>query len=118
MLQAAVNAAKLEQQQANEVKRMSNPDPYTQQAPAPVVVPTKRKPLLAPRTPRSIVMIAVVGLIASAVGAVFALAWDVVIRGGDTAALVSISSIAVGALATIGGGVATRSNGSDRPPNQ
>lgn len=89
------------------------PDVYNQ-----TVVQPRRKPQAPPKTPRSIVMLAVLGLISAVIASVAALAYDVIVRGGDTAALVSIASIAVGALASIGGGVAVQKGQNDRPPNQ
>ena len=52
---------------------------------------------------KPVVVLATLGLVATAIACVVALAYDVVVRGGDTAALVSVASIAVGALATLAG---------------
>jgi len=65
-------------------------------------------------TPRSVVALATLGLVVVTICAVGALAYDVIFRGGDTAALVSVASITVGALATLAGAGAGRRQEGDQ----
>lgn len=55
------------------------------------------------RPQRPVVVIAALGLVVVGAATVAALAYDVIIRGSDTAGLVSIASIAIGSLATLAG---------------
>lgn len=64
-----------------------------------------------PRQNRPVVALAAFGLLLVALIGTSALAWSVVSKGSDAAALVSTVSLAVGALATLAG-TAGRRNGS------
>lgn len=84
------------------VPRSPQPGPGPQQG--------RRRPAAPQKTPRSIVTLAVLGLIAVGCGSVAGMVYDTVFNGASTAPLISIASIAVGALASIAGGVAVAAN--------
>lgn len=57
------------------------------------------------RTPRPVVVLATLGLVATLLVCVVALAYDVIVNSGDASAVVSIASVSVGALAGLASGV-------------
>lgn len=66
-----------------------------------------------PTTSRGIAAISAIGLVSVTGGAVGAMAWDVVVNKNSSAALVSIASIGIGALATLAGAAFRNGNRKD-----